>query len=216
VSAVAPEPGRATIRTAAPGAVDVLAWGGQHEHPAVRWAAAAAQRRGVPLEVLVTADAPAGPVEHRSVFARTLSRLREAVPGLALTARAESGRTTDVLRARSTAAGLLVVPADLPDLAEVVAGSFCPVAVVPETAVAPDGPVVVGVAAWTAEETVELAFTEADARHAWLVAVRTWDDPVLDLGWLRPDRSPSGTGPSWSRAVSSSGRCPPSGSCTPT
>lgn len=157
-------PNPTTGRSGTPGRVAVLARDGRREHPSVRWAAAEAHRRGVPLEVLITADAPA------------------------VTAPAEGGRTTDALQTRSVDAALIVVPADLPELAEVVARAHCPVVVVPEQPTTAGGAVVVGVAPWTSEEAVELAFAEADGRHTRLVAVRAWDDPVLDLSWWRPDR----------------------------
>jgi hypothetical protein len=98
------------------------------------------------------------------------------------------GTTADLLRTRSVDAGLLVVPTDLPDLDRVVAEAYCPVAAVPRRPSPPGGSVVVGVAPWTTEDTVALAFTEAAARRVRLVAVRAWDEPGIDLGWLRPER----------------------------
>ncbi|WP_214408310.1 universal stress protein, partial [Pseudonocardia lacus] len=117
-----------------------------------------------------------------------LAAVRAAVPGLAASARPGSGATADLLRTRSVDAGLLVVPADLPDLDRVVAEAYCPVAAVPRRPVPPGGSVVVGVAPWTTDDTVALAFAEAAARRVRLVAVRAWDRPGVDLGWLRPER----------------------------
>ena len=49
-------------------------------------------------------------------------------------------------------------------------------------------PVVLAAAPWTCEEVFELAFRAAAERHAPLLAVRTWTNPRIDLGWLRPER----------------------------
>jgi nucleotide-binding universal stress UspA family protein len=52
----------------------------------------------------------------------------------------------------------------------------------------PGGPVVLGVAPRTTQDTVTLAFSEAADRRVGLIAVRAWDDPRVDLGLQRPDR----------------------------
>ena len=170
------------------GAVNVLVCGDERGHAALRWAAAEARRRRLPLEVLVTAHTPAGPPQRRPAFVRALAAVRAAMPGLTMAARAASGETVDALRRRSVGAAALVVPADLPEITDVVAQSWCPVVAVPERPTTPGEPVVVGVAPWTSEGTIDLAFTEADARRTRLIAVRAWDEPAVDLGWLRPDR----------------------------
>jgi nucleotide-binding universal stress UspA family protein len=174
----------------------VVAVRGAGKHRAVRWAAAEARRRGVDLEVLVGDDAPDHEPEPGSTFARALDAIRQAVPGLAVSAHPADTGTAPALQRRSIDAGLVVVPADLPELELVVAGSYCPVVVVPERATTPGAPVVVGVVPWTGEDTIELAFSAAAALRAKLVAVRAWDDPSIDLGLLRPDRIAA-----WDRAA---------------
>ena len=47
-------------------------------------------------------------------------------------------------------------------------------------------PVVLGVGPATEPEVIEFAFAEAQNRRAGLVAVRTWNDPLVDLGLLLP------------------------------
>jgi hypothetical protein len=163
---------------------------GAGRRPALRWAATEARRRGVGLQVLIAEDLQARRQEPASAFARALLAIGRAAFGLPLSALpADKTSTAQLLRRRSADADLLVVPADLPELGTVVAESYCPVAVVPDRPADPDGPVVVGVAPWTAEGTVELAFAAAAARRATLVAVRAFGaDQAVDLGLLRPDR----------------------------
>lgn len=182
--------GRAGTRepAAPPPAVEALAWGGARLHPALRWAAVAARRQQLPLRVLVTADAPAGPPAHRAAFAHALTMLHVAQPDLTLSVRVEPGPTTQALCTRSVDAAVLAVPAGLPELDAIVARAHCPVVVVPDRPMPPGGPVVVGVAPWTTEHTVDLAFAEAAARHTRLLAVRAWTHPTVDLGRPLPDR----------------------------
>ncbi len=177
-------------REPAPGtaAIAVLT-GPRRSRAALRWAAAEARRRGAPLEVLVTrddpdTDAPAGPAG----LDRALSLLRDAVPGLPLSTRARTGRAVDVVRAHSALAAAVVLPADLPDLGAVIAAAYSPVVVVPERRTTPGAPVVVGVAPWTDDQVIDLAFRAAAERRVRLIAVRTWDDPAIDLARLRPER----------------------------
>ena len=63
---------------------------------------------------------------------------------------------------------MVVVPAGLAGLIELVATSYSPAVVVPERDAA-DGPVVLGAAPWTGDEVFELAFREAAQRSAGLV-----------------------------------------------
>jgi len=170
------------------GGTVVVAGRGAGKHRAVRWAAAEARRRGVALEVLVGDDAPDHGPEPGSALGRAVHAIRQAVPGLAVSAHPVDTGTVPELRRRSVDAGLVVLPADLPELEVVVAEAYCPVVVVPERATTPGAPVVVGVVPWTTEDTIELAFSAAAALRAELVAVRAWDDPSVDLGLLRPDR----------------------------
>jgi nucleotide-binding universal stress UspA family protein len=167
----------------AAGPIEVLVRGGDRRR-AVRWAATEARRRGVGLDVIVLDEAVDVERAPGSAFARLLRTVREAVPGLAVAAH----RGAAAVQSRSVDASMVVVPADLPELGAVVAGSYCPVAVVPERAANPGGAVVVGVVPWTTEATLELAFAAAHARRTKVVAVRAWDDPAVDLGLLRPDR----------------------------
>jgi nucleotide-binding universal stress UspA family protein len=159
---------------------------GPQPHRALRWAAAEAGRRGAELQALVD-DTPQQPATG-SVFARAIAALRRAVPELPLTARGTGGPVVAALRTRSVDAGLVVVPAGLPEVADVVAQSYCPVVTVPDEPPRVGGPVLVGVVPWTPEAAVDLAFAAAEDRRVGLVAVRAWDDPALDLGLLRPDR----------------------------
>jgi hypothetical protein len=133
---------------------------------AVRWAAAAARRARTALHV-VTAEPPqaGAPAGRRAGFAAALAA------------------------DRSAGAGALVVPATLPDVEAVVAGSSCPVVVVPDRV--PDderGPVVLAVAPWTGDDAIALAFAEAAGHRAPLLAVRAWSEPGIDLGRPRADR----------------------------
>lgn len=166
-----------------PAAVTVLTGPGRG-HAALRWAAAEAGRRGAPLEVLLTGDADAG----ATGFTRALSLLRVALPGLPLSTRDETGRAVDAVRVRSRLAATVVLPADLPDLGAVVAAAYSPVVVVPERRSTPGAPVVVGVAPWTDDVPVDLAFRAAAERRVRLIAVRTWEDPAIDLARSRPER----------------------------
>jgi nucleotide-binding universal stress UspA family protein len=164
---------------------------------ALRWAAAEARRRGAALHVVLAEPANGADPRPRTrsarhgSFADALAAVREAVPGLPVLARASRGPVPDVLQELSAEAGALVVPATLPHAAAVVAGSYCPVVVVPDEEPSPEaerGPVVLAVAPWTGEDVVDLAFEEASAQHVALLAVRAWTEPGIDLGLLRTDR----------------------------
>jgi nucleotide-binding universal stress UspA family protein len=88
---------------------------------------------------------------------------------------------------------LLVVPAALPELADVIATARCPLVVVPEPDHdAPDGTgerVVLLVGPAPGRPTVEAAFRAAARRGARLLAVRVCHQPSVELGgWLPPTR----------------------------
>jgi len=136
---------------------------GPQPHRALRWAAAEAGRRGAELQALVD-DTPQQPAAG-SGFARAITALRRAVPGLVLTVRGTGEPVLAALRTRSVDAGLVVVPADLPEVADVVAQSYCPVVTVPDEPPPDEGQVVVGVAPWTPEQAIDIAFTAADDRR---------------------------------------------------
>jgi hypothetical protein len=159
---------------------------GPQPHRALRWAAAEANRRGADLQALVD-DTPQHPAAG-SVLARAIAAVRRVVPELPLTARGTGGPVVTALRTRSADAALVVVPAGLPEVADIVAQSYCPVVTVPDEPPPDEGQVVVGVAPWTPEQAIDIAFTAADDRRVELIAVRAWDDPAVDLGRLRADR----------------------------
>jgi nucleotide-binding universal stress UspA family protein len=159
---------------------------GPKPHRALQWAAVEARRRGAQLQALVD-DTPQQSAAG-SVFARAIAAVRRTVPELPLTARGTGGSIVAALRTRSVDAGLVVVPAGLPEVADVVARSYCPVATVPDEPPRAGEPVVVGVVPWTPERAIDIAFTVADDRRVKLLAVRAWDDPAVDLGLLRVDR----------------------------
>ncbi|OLT01332.1 hypothetical protein BJF90_32240 [Pseudonocardia sp. CNS-004] len=128
---------------------------------------------------------------RRAGFAAALAAVRSATPGLPVLGCAPRAALRDVLRERSADAGALVVPATLPDVAVVVADSYCPVVVVPGDGPSPEDardPVVLAVAPWTAEDVIALAFAEASGQHAPLIALRAWSEPGIDLGRPRADR----------------------------
>jgi hypothetical protein len=183
----------------------------------LRWAAAEAHRRTTELLVLVT-DGRAWH-EQRSSFAVVLAAVREAVPDLPVLGRASRGPVEDALCELSADAGALVVPASLPGLARIVADSFCPVFSVPDgfsAAQEKQGPVVLGVAPWTGEAVIELAFCEAERHAAPLSAVRTWSDSRVRLPGLRPEDLLLWDRGTTRHAASSSSHCQPRSSSTRT
>jgi nucleotide-binding universal stress UspA family protein len=155
---------------------------------ALRWAAAEARRRGLPLTLATERQHGRS---RRSAFAGALAAVRAAVPVLRVLGPASDESLPATLRRMSIGAAALVVPTTLAELTSVVADSYCPVVTVPPTDPPPRAaraPVVLGAAPWTTEPVLELAFQEAADRKATLHTVRVWSEPRLDLGWLRPDR----------------------------
>ncbi|MCE3553135.1 universal stress protein [Pseudonocardia sp. RS11V-5] len=142
---------------------------------AQQWAAREASRRRVPLHVLVPRDDVAA--------ARTVHRLREAHPGLAVHLRSLPAPVDRSLTRLTHDAALLVLP--FPATAVVLSSAGCPTAVVP--AGEPErGKVIVGVAPWTGSEVLHAAVEQALGRHAELVAVRAWSSRLVDLGRVLP------------------------------
>lgn len=152
----------------------------------LRWAAAESRRRNAPLHVVVTNGQ--WPGERDSLVTETREAIHDAVPGLIVLRRSAQRPVSDALCKLSADAGAIVVQASLPGVEAVVANSFCPVFVLPDPLPAEHGPVALGLAPWTGEEVIDLAFQEATRRHTRLVAVRTWTDPQLNLSTLRPDQ----------------------------
>jgi nucleotide-binding universal stress UspA family protein len=162
--------------------------GSPSDHPVLRWAAAEARRRKASLQVVVT-DAQQSSRAQYSTFVDVLAAVRDVVPDVPVLGHSSHGPVADTLRELSVDAAAMVVPASFPDLAGVVADSYCPVFTVPDDFSPQEhGPVALGVAPWTGEEVIDLAFTEAALLHAPLFAVRTWSDPRLSLATLRSDR----------------------------
>ncbi|MHA6794285.1 universal stress protein [Pseudonocardia bannensis] len=167
----------------------VTVWAG---HPvrgraAVRWGAAQAARTGRLLRVVLP-ERHADRIVDLAVVTGMLAAVRRAIPEVAVSAEEIGEATGPALRALSGDASVLVVEASTPQLGAVVAGSFCPVVIVPEDEVRTDGPVVLGAAPWTGDEVFDTAFRAAADRGVPLQPVRAWTDPRIDLGRLLPSR----------------------------
>ncbi|NMH99304.1 universal stress protein [Pseudonocardia acidicola] len=154
---------------------------------AVRWAAAEAARTGARLR-MVLPDCRSRPPANRAAFALALATARGVAQDIEVQVETTAAAAAEALRALSIESAMAVVPGDVPDLRRLVAHAYCPVAVLPPVARDDDGPVVVGVAPWTPEAVVELAFRAADARGAPLSAVRAWTERGIDLGRILPGR----------------------------
>jgi len=144
-------------------------------HRALRWATAEACRSEVPLCVLATAT-ERSPAADRSLLAGVRAAVGGRLAALPVVRGRSAHPVVDRLRTLSAQASMVVVPAALPGLTELVATSYSPV-VVPERDAA-DGPVVLGAAPWTGDEVFELAFCEAAQRGTGLIAVRVRDHAV--------------------------------------
>ena len=165
-------------------------------HHALRWGAAEARRRKAPLHVVAAGETT--PKPGSPMVPDALASVRASLSGLPLWGSHPQGPVVHTLRELSADAAAVVVPATLPELTDIVALSYCPVVTVPEPTSRPpdsEGPVVLGAAPWTVEEVFDLAFRESAERRARLIAVRTWSDPLIDVGSLRPDQLPQ-----WDRA----------------
>jgi len=178
-----------------PGSIVVCADRSAAAHRALRWGVAEARRRKAPLQVVAAGQT--APKPGNSVLADAVATVRTSISGLPLVGGNPHGPVVDTLRELSADAAAVVVPSSLPELPHIVAESYCPVVAVPEQTPEPrharaggaeQGPVVLAAAPWTGEEVFELAFREAADRQAELIAVRTWSDPRIDIGSLRPEQ----------------------------
>ncbi|GGM68284.1 universal stress protein [Dactylosporangium sucinum] len=176
--------------------------GTAHSLVAMRWAAAEAARRRVPLRVVLayhwrapwSAFAPGTELAHTAqeladIQADAFGReAAAAAPGADVHATATLGRPAETLLAAAASAGLLVVGTRgrrtttgtvLGSVSQQVAThATCPVAVVRGRA-KPDGPVLVGFdGSEPARLALELAFLEAAVRGCGVSAVRTVDTSV--------------------------------------
>jgi len=180
---------------------------------AVRWAAREAVRRDLPLVIvhvcaLVPIGTPyAGPfIGYKSVVAeegmRWLAAAKEtateAAPPVRVSTELTNGWAAEHLIGRSASVDLVVLGSrGLGGFTGLLAGSVavqvaahghCPLVVVrgadPQTPPRPDGPIVVGVDGSPAgEAAIPFAFEAADARGVPLVAVHTWTDQAIPIGW---------------------------------
>jgi nucleotide-binding universal stress UspA family protein len=176
---------------------------------AVRWAAAHAAGRGLPLRLVHVYVTPvafpsgivAADVLYDAMRAQGRGWLRDArtaaaevAPDLRPDIELEQAPLVPVLVEESRSASLVVLGTRglggftgllLGSTAVLIAGrTHCPLVVVREdgSAAAPaHGPVVVGVDGMpTSEAAIGFAFAEASARDGELVAVHTWADPAVD------------------------------------
>ncbi|MHA6783114.1 hypothetical protein ACVGOW_19260 [Pseudonocardia saturnea] len=153
--------------------------------PAVRWAAAEAARRGAELHVVLPDDHSLLP-RRRRAFARAVADVRAVAPRAAVVAHRTLDDPLRAERIASAGAAAVVVPGPSPDTDDLIMTAYCPVVVVPTAPVARGLPVLLAAGPATGPEVIDFAFMSAAARHAGLLAVRTWSDPVVDLGRLAP------------------------------
>jgi nucleotide-binding universal stress UspA family protein len=146
-----------------------------------RWAADEATLRAVPL--LINVVTAIDPCAAGAAFATATTMVRAHTPGL--TAHPVPAATYGAdPRELSADAGLLVVAANAPGMPALAAEADCPVVAVPDGYLTTDrsAPVLLGVAPWTAEVVIDLAFDEAELRETALDAIRIWFDTDVDLG----------------------------------
>ncbi|MEU5261989.1 universal stress protein [Amycolatopsis sp. NPDC021455] len=180
---------------------------------AVRWAAREAVLRHRPLVIvhvcaLVPIAAPYAAAfgGYKSVVAeeglRWLAAAKEtateAAPAVQVSTELTNGWAAEHLIGRSASVDLLVLGSrGLGGFTGLLAGSVavqvaahghCPLVVVrstdPRTPPRQDGPIVVGIDGSPAgEAAIPFAFQAADARGVPLVAVHTWTDQAIPIGW---------------------------------
>lgn len=152
-----------------------------------RWAADEAILRAAPLLISVV-DA-VDPCAEGAAFACAMTIVRAHAPDV--TAHAVPAHCYGADPGELSAdAGLLVIAASAPGMPALAAEADCPVVAVPDGYLTTDrtAPVLLGVAPWTAEVAIDLAFHEAELRDTALDAVRVWFDRDVDLG-LPTDRN---------------------------
>ncbi|KAA5838070.1 universal stress protein [Saccharopolyspora hirsuta] len=165
---------------------------------AAEWAAAEADRRHVPLHVVLANDDPARAEHAEDAVGRTAAKCRTDHPGLEVTAEVLTGRPVEVLVDRSSAADLLVVGArGLGGFTRALLGGVslgvasrasCPVVVVRRGAPTDAGPVVVGVdGSPCARSALEFAFSAAAQLGADLVVLQAWHEENLLYTPLSPN-----------------------------
>jgi hypothetical protein len=164
---------------------------------AVRWAVREAARRGAHVHVVLPDDHRHDLACRRS-FATAVAVARQTAPDVVVTAAVARGPAERAELSASVDAELVVLPERSPHLDEVVRGAFCPAVVVPDVPATPRPgrpvhsldpfPVVLAAGPATEPEVIEFAFLEAQARAAAVLAVRTWTDPLIDLGVPLPGR----------------------------
>ncbi|MGI5132831.1 universal stress protein [Pseudonocardia sp. CA-107938] len=158
---------------------------------AVRWAVLEAARRHLHVQVVLPDD-HRHHVGCRKSFARAVSVARRTAPEVVLTATVIPGPVDRAGLAASVDAQLVVLPDASTHIAAAVTGAYCPVVVVPDLPSTPRPgrprhsvdpyPVMVAVGPTTGSEVIEFAFAEAESQDAGLLAIRTWHDPLIDLG----------------------------------
>jgi nucleotide-binding universal stress UspA family protein len=166
---------------------------------AVRWAAREAARRKAHLHVVLPNDERRDRLRH-DTFARTLSAARRTAPGVVISVAPDTAATLRAELVASAESDLLVAAAAAGQLDELIMKAFCPVIVVPDatptarTVSATEAfthphdptPVILAVGPSTADEVLAFGFAQASERRAGLLAVRTWNDPLMGLASLVP------------------------------
>lgn len=177
---------------------------------AVRWAADAAQARGATLVVVHALGLPVSGFESvwddavgagvQRMLAHEVEVATQDHPGLTVRTEIDLETPGRALTRRSDAARLLVVGTRRTTAAhrvysgsfayQVVAGSHCPVAVVPPSLRVPENRVVVGVdGSRDSVAAVAAAAQEADRAGASLQVVHAWQEPAVlaSVGWVPPE-----------------------------
>jgi hypothetical protein len=133
------------------------------------WGAQDAARRDVGLVVASAIHPGERPVGES--FASALAILRKSKPPVRARVIPVRPDGSDLLELARTA-GRFVLSATGPHVHDLAMNADCPVVIVPDLEQTGQGPVVLGVAPWTAEHVIETAFREATVRGVPLEAVR--------------------------------------------
>jgi len=175
---------------------------------ATRWAAREASLRGAPLRIVLayewawhgaqfTNNPPAEQTAHEQAdrqVAAAVAEARAVAPDIAISSAAVRGRPAETLMDTARSAALLVVGSRghggfvnllLGSISQQVAThADTAVAVVRGRTGATEGPVVVGVdGSESTGHTLDIAFQEAAARGATLVAIKAYELPVVWTGY---------------------------------